>query len=389
MRGGAVRKQILVVAAAVLVIAVGLLAWFVVGQRPSGFLELNGRTNVVFSILGDDGTRDAITVLSLAPDEVFALQVPRRLQLKTSRGAFRTAARLDPSDEAEPLGKELEGLLGIEIPHYVEVDADALAAWIDELGGVTIRSDTALVYFDGATDPAILTELAPGTHVLDGRTFVAVLLHGEGTDPAERTARQRRLLAALGERLLGDPDAGDPGPLGRAEYAALATDLSFSQAKTLVERIRAVRADRFDAESVPGDVVQAGGERVVRPRAVELERTIAARIKGLELRTPSDVRVAVFNGNGVRLMARQTADYLAARGFVVTQVANAESFDYATSYVVVLTEEENAWILRDALPSSVRIVLPENFEAHYRALESLVPDGTDVMLIVGAGMGID
>ena len=132
-----------------------------------------------------------------------------------------------------------------------------------------------------------------------------------------------------------------------------------------------------------------GGVATLQPMVVETERIIAARIKGLELLTTTEIQVAVFNGNGVRLMASKVADYLRARGFPVTRIANAESFTYPASYIVVLTEEAKAWALRDALPSSVKIVFPDAFEGHYEALRDLVPLGTDLMLIAGDGMEID
>ena len=88
-------------------------------------------------------------------------------------------------------------------------------------------------------------------------------------------------------------------------------------------------------------------------------------------------------------MASRAAEYLRARGFEVTRIANAESFAYPTSYIVVLTDEAKAWILRDALPSGVSIVFPDAFEEHYNALAGLVPFGTDLLLIAGAGLELE
>ena len=126
-----------------------------------------------------------------------------------------------------------------------------------------------------------------------------------------------------------------------------------------------------------------------QPNAVGTERVVAALLKGLELLTPSDVKVAVFNGNRVRLIASRTADYLTARGFQVTGIGNAESFEYDASYVIVLTDESKAWVLRDALLSDVQIVFPETFESHYEALNDFIPASTDIVLIVGAGWEIE
>jgi hypothetical protein len=88
-------------------------------------------------------------------------------------------------------------------------------------------------------------------------------------------------------------------------------------------------------------------------------------------------------------MASKTAAYLRARGFVVTRIANADSFEYTTSYIIVLTTEAKAWVLGDALISETQIVFPESFDEHYEALQNLVPADTDLVFIAGAGMELE
>jgi hypothetical protein len=73
----------------------------------------------------------------------------------------------------------------------------------------------------------------------------------------------------------------------------------------------------------------------------------------------------------------------------VTGIGNADTFEYETSYVIVLSDESKAWVLRDALVSDVLIVFPETFESHYEALNDFIPAGTDIVLIVGAGWEIE
>jgi hypothetical protein len=77
---------------------------------------------------------------------------------------------------------------------------------------------------------------------------------------------------------------------------------------------------------------------------------------------------------------------LRARGFRISATANAEAFSYATSYIVVLTAEAKAWMLREALPEAAEVVSPEEFAHHYEALRGQVPQGTDLIFVVGAGM---
>jgi len=79
---------------------------------------------------------------------------------------------------------------------------------------------------------------------------------------------------------------------------------------------------------------------------------------------PEDVRIAVSNGNGSRQMTRRTAGYPRARGFIVSRIANADAFDYPTTYLIVQSTKARAWIRSNAPNSDVQIVFPDSFAEH-------------------------
>jgi len=234
-----------------------------------------------------------------------------------------------------------------------------------------------VVYIDRESDPPAEIHVRPGEQRLDGATTLAYL---RGHPDAGRIARSQVLLGAI-----------------------LAQGFVTRDSRSVARTVREMRGDLYAlaasfreldpgglrTPTLPGERVAIDGVVYVQPRVVEAERIVASSLKGLELLTPSEVNVAVFNGNGIRLMATRTADYLKARGFMVTRIGNADTFSYDTSYIVVLTDEEKAWVLRDALPSPVKIVFPDSFSDHYEALKDLIPIGTDLILIAGAGLEIE
>ena len=93
--------------------------------------------------------------------------------------------------------------------------------------------------------------------------------------------------------------------------------------------------------------------------------------------------MSVFNGNRVERVAATTGDYLQARGFRIGVISNADHFGYDKSYIIVLTEEPKAWVLRDALPWEAEVVFPQAMAATMELLGGLVPSGTDLLLILG------
>jgi hypothetical protein len=178
--------------------------------------------------------------------------------------------------------------------------------------------------------------------------------------------------------------------LVKTVHPYLHTDLSLIDLYDLAKLLQGLEASKLKMATVPGIPVVLDEISYLEPQVVEMERLVARMIKGIDLLTPDEISVAVFNGNGVRLMASNTADYLRKRSFQITGIANAESFDYEKTFIVVLTKEAKAWILLESLPSSdATIVFPSEFEQHYAALEPLVPEGTDLLLIAGAGFEVE
>jgi hypothetical protein len=149
---------------------------------------------------------------------------------------------------------------------------------------------------------------------------------------------------------------------------------------------RVVQSTDTASAVLPTREVVRGGASGRLAVVAEAERVVAALVRGADLLTSAKITVAVFNGNGVRLSASRAAGYLKARGFQVSATANAETFSYATSAIVVLTDEAKAWMLREALPGEAMVVSPEEFADHYEALRSQVPAGTDLVFVVGAAM---
>jgi len=216
--------------------------------------------------------------------------------------------------------------------------------------------------------------------VLSGSEALA-FLRGE-SEMTLATRREQLLRAVVASALTGQSDRAVHSVADRLREAS-SSEVRSSLVRQIARQIAAADPETLRVGTIPTDDVLIEGQLAVHPRIVEMERLLASIVRGMELLTPTEIRVAVFNGNGVRLMASQTADYLRARAFEVTRIANAEMFEYPTSYIVVLTDEAKAWVLRDALPTQVSIVFPDAFEEHMQALEGLAPFGTDLLLIAG------
>ena len=390
MRGNAVRKQVIVYAGIALALAAMIVIWFMLTQRNVDQLFASGdRMNMLLIGRGSAEAVALITLLSLSEADAVLFSFPADLRLRDASGAFGQAAALSQNAGAVAATEAIGALIGMDIPFYVSYDYATIEAWIDSLGGLEISLKTSAIYIDSTADPAIRVEILPGDQQFDGSGAISFASSPSEAGDMGLIERQQAFLHALLVQCIGAPSRRSVRSAVREMAPALDTNLSLSDLLHTAEILHEIPPGSLRTGQLVGKIVEIDGVPYTQPNVVETERLVAALLKGLELLTPGDVKVAVFNGNGVRSMARRTAEYLRARGFQVTGIGNADVFDYETSYVIVLSDESKAWVLRDALPSDAQIVFPETFESHYEALRDFIPAGTDIVFIAGAGLEIE
>jgi polyisoprenyl-teichoic acid--peptidoglycan teichoic acid transferase len=390
MRGNTVRRQVLVYAGIALAVAAGAVGWFLFGQdRGDSLFDHGDRVNVLLMGQNENRSLCGMTLVSFSETDIILFSLPVDLRMRDASGRFARAA--DVYGEEGPLttAEAVGALIGMNVPLYLSCGLDLLRTWIDELGGLVIELDATAAYIDTARDTPLRVEIRPGMQTLDASEAVAFATSPSEPEDIGLLKRQQVLLEALLRQGIGSSDMRSVRNRMREVHESLTTNISQTGLLQAVEILRRIPEGNLRAGELAGEMVEIDGVTYTQPNVVATERLVAALLKNLELLTPGDVKVAVFNGNGVRLMARRTADYLLARGFQVTGVANADTFDYQTSYVMVLTDESKAWMLRDALPSEAQIVFPETFTSHYEALRDYIPAGTDIVLIAGAGLEIE
>jgi len=389
MRRNGVRKQVLVYAAVVLILA-GAAAWLVLSHLSGDQLFEEGeRANILLVGHNDAPGIDSLTLLSVSESNIVLFAFPVSVRLQNPFGDFARASDLVLSDGAGVVAAAIGALLGIDIPFTVSFSRDQLEAWVETLEGVVITLDASAIYFNSMGDPAIRMELRPGEQQLDGDGAVAFAISPSEDGDIGLLSRQQLLWRSLISQGIVALDMRSMRRAVRSIAPELETNLSISALVQVAELLHDTPSEDVQAGELAGEIVEIDGLTYTQPNAVETERRVAALLKGLDLLTPKDVKVAVFNGNGERSMAAKTADYLRARGFQVTGIANADTFEYDTSYVIVLSDESKAWVLRDALPSEARIVFPDTFSSHYELLEDYIPAGTDIVLIAGKGLEIE
>ena len=104
--------------------------------------------------------------------------------------------------------RTIEGYLGIEVNHLVEVNFENFPDFIDALGGMNVRTGCVVSRINGGFKNGGYTlRLRPGKNHLDGKAALALArTRTNDCRPAEndltRARRQQKILAAIKSRLL-------------------------------------------------------------------------------------------------------------------------------------------------------------------------------------------
>jgi LCP family protein required for cell wall assembly len=388
-------RRPLLIGIAVVVVAVGIvIGWYLLTQRHVGRLTAHGgRANILLLGLDNvEGTSrsDTMMVASVAPGkDVALLSLPRDLRVKFANGEFHKLNATYTLGGPDLACKTVSDLLGVDVPFYIALGYDGFQRLIDDLGGVTITVKERMVYNDERATPPLHIDIKPGTQTMDGKTALDYIrFRGDPSGDLGRIARQQEMIAAVLKKGFQNKDLATIRKLVKGVHPYLKSDLSLIDLYDLARILQGVGPNRLQMATVPTVSVMIDEVSYLEPQVVEMARLVARMLKGIDLLTPAEIAVAVFNGNGVKQMASNTADYLKKRNFQVSKIANAEVFTYDKTYIVTVSgDAAKAKMLQDALPSGTNsaVVSQAEFEPHYTALKALVPAGTDLILVAGAG----
>ena len=387
------RKQILIAAVSIVVVVGIVIGWYLVTQRHVGRLVAQGeRANILLLGLDKAGTSnrsDTMMLLSLASEkDIVLISLPRDLRVKFANDEFHKLNAAYANGGAKLARQTVSSLLGIEVPFYVTLDYAGFEHLIDLFNGVTLTVEERMVYDDERADPPLHIDIQPGSQTFDGKMALDYIRYRGETGDIARIARQQKLITALLTKGIQNEDITSIRKTVKDIYPYLHTDLSLIDLYDLAKLVQELNLNQIQMAIIPGTPVMIDEVSYLEPQAVEMEQIVAQLIKGIDLLTPDEISVAVYNGNGALRAAADTSDYLKRKGFNVLPANNADSFGYEETYIVVLTETAKAWVLQQVLPIGATVVTPEEFTPLYEELPA-APTGTDLLLVIGAGFTVE
>jgi LCP family protein required for cell wall assembly len=285
----------------------------------------------------------------------------------------------------------VEHMTHLHIDHFVEVNFAGFQSMVDALGGVEVCLSKAI------NDPIVHDSTGyhgggfvypAGRHTLKGQDALAFVRArygvGDGSDLG-RIKNQQLFLSSMIRKATSTGLLLHPWSLYKFLNAAtksLNTDPGFGlkQLKSLASRLHGLRPGKVALLTVPlsdtNAYVPIGGipASVVywdKPRAKVLWTALAKDepLPGTEPKptgtatpsaphlvvAPSQIHVRVLNGTGEPGVAHRVSDDLRAKGFVIDEIADADSTDYTSSIVRYGADKvESSQTLAASVPGSER-----------------------------------
>jgi LCP family protein required for cell wall assembly len=226
--------------------------------------------------------------------------------------------------------KTVEGMTGVTIDHYAEINFAGFLSMVDALGGVEVCLPRA------TTDKNSGLDLPAGKQTVDGAQALAYV-RARYIDPTAdigRMKRQQKFVAAMASKALSAGTLTNPVKVDSflsAVAGSMKTDdsLGTDQMLDLVDRFKGISPSRIAMTTVP----IAGNERDARLGDVLLwdqdkSRALFAAIrddkpivatKAAKTVTvaPTTIKVTVLNGTDIQGLGSKAAADLGKAGFVV------------------------------------------------------------------------
>lgn len=295
-------------------------------------LDLPGSANATdgpdaLALVRVDEASRAITVIS----------VPPTLQVSLKDGKPHPLREAQTQEGDASLVSAIADFAGVNVSHYVKIDAASIVKLVDALGGIEV--DVSEEVDDPIAGDAYLSV---GTQTLDGANALTFLRASNFSGGLETQAsNQRAFLTALSLRLLGDGSFGFLTTLDNVG-GGFKTDLSATAALSVADAMRGIDSSEVFGALVPGyetsidnttyyvssseawkammALVEAGSQPVVEKTVSQVD--------------PGSFTLTVRNGSGITGGATQMADILNGFGFDVTETGNTDTYAYDETLVV-------------------------------------------------------
>ncbi len=333
------------------------------------------------------------------------LSIPRDMWVSIpgfEYGKINTAYKLGEAYQLPDGGpglamKTVEGLIGVPIHYYAQIDFTAFVYFIDQMGGLKMDIPYE-IYVDIYDDPKGKIRIAPGVQTLPGE-YVLAYARARGTQGGDfdRAQRQQQVVMAIRKRILDFsllPTLVQNAPAMYQQISSgINTNLTLDQVIQLAWLAVEIPAESITNRIIGPEQVQIGKS----PDGLDILKPVPDQIRALrdeifaqdnqigpsaydgkstlDLMVEEGARIKILNGTTVGGLATRTAEYLQSLGANVVVTGDADATNYSNTNIYDYTGNPYALIYLSELFNL------SSFKIHGRYDQA---SDVDVTIILGA-----
>lgn len=245
---------------------------------------LTARDKATIMIMGVDerdddvGRSDTLMIASIDPkkNQASLLSVPRDTRVKIKGHGF------DKINAAYAYGHErlsqdtVEGLLGLNIDHYIIINTKSFAKIIDALGGIDIDVPKRMYYEDPWDDDGgLLIDFRPGMQHMDGAKAITYVRYRDEEGDLGRIRRQQDFVRACIDKLVSPAVIPKLPSIIHEIMDSIKTDLSFRQLLEFAGTLKESKRNGLKTDMVPGRPLYINDISYWIPDLNQLRTTVA------------------------------------------------------------------------------------------------------------------
>ena len=254
-----------------------------VGDTASdGLLKVKDKTTIM--IMGVDerdddvGRSDTLMIATIDPkkDQAALLSIPRDTRVKIKGHGYDKINAAYAYGGHKLTESTVEGLLGVDVEHYIMINTKSFQKIIDAIGGIDIDVEKRMYYEDPWDDDGgLVINLRPGMQHMDGKTAMTYVRFRDEEGDIGRIKRQQKFMKACMDKLVS-PSIIPKLPTVITEVMdSIKTDLSMRQLLEFAGTLKSAQKNGLKTEMVPGRPLYIDGVSYWIPNISELRTTLA------------------------------------------------------------------------------------------------------------------
>jgi polyisoprenyl-teichoic acid--peptidoglycan teichoic acid transferase len=376
-----------------LTILASIVALLIVAGAASAFVFVRGlETEMRTGVLADESVGTALTDKEPeAPFNILLIGSDARSADEQARADTIIVARLDPGEKrawllsiprdtrvevpgygvnkinaSSSLGgpalmiDTVEGFLDMPVHHYMEIDFNGFQGIVDAMGGIWLNVDVGIDDRKAAShSPGQRSQrIEPGYQLLDGEHALTFVRSRDFPDADfTRMKNQQQFFKALASQSVRWSNVLKIPSMAKQFSRNVTTDMGVGQIMSLAQAFKGIDESGLQTATLPGE----WRSPYVVPDEEMKQHLVSQMLAGGDIEIsedsatadllPADVSVSVRNGGGISGSAAMAAQRLESRGFVITEVGNANQFIYDETLVVYRDNADAARLVAQQIGS--------------------------------------